>query len=479
MVSISGNLYAYDLEKRVTELDLSNGMRWLLVHRSGAPVFSGVVMVRAGSSEETRGKTGIAHMFEHIAFKGSSLLGTHNFERERPLLEEWLALGRKLAELPENEKNKSEREQVSKKMEELKSELAPYQFPEEIWEIIGRNGGADLNAVTSKDYTAYFASLPTNRLELWARVFSHMIADPAFRDFYTERDVVREERLMRVDNDPNGKMGEVLLTKAFTDGPYQWSSIGLAEDIPTLTDQDAQAFHKKYYVASNMVGVLVGDFDLEKTKKILDRSFGSLPRGERSPNPPPSGRKSALRERFSFDAEPAWLTAFHKPTLPAREEYVFDVISTLLCSGPSSRLQRALVLKRRAARDVECSGGVPGVRLPNLFVIWAEPIGEKNIKHVERLVDKEILRLQSESVSAQELSRVAHIVRSTFVMGIEEHLSLALELARFETMFGDWRLLARYPREIEKVTAEDIQRVARNFFTKENSVIVERVRGTP
>ena len=468
-------LFSASLREQVVEYELSNGMRWFFVVRPQTPVFSGIVMVRVGSIEEEQGKTGLAHMFEHMALKGSRQIGTHDFSKEKPFLNKINSLGRELTRIQDDPGQKARQQEIKQQVADLTASARQYRLPNEIWEVMTQHGAAHLNAFTSKDVTAYHASMPSNGLDLWAFIFSQMVSDPVFRDFYVERDVVLEELRLSNENSPYGIMLEKLVNTAFSSGPYHWSTIGFKSDVRSLTDEDAKNFHQKNYLGKNMVGVLVGDIDLPKAKETIAHYFGSLPSGSVNSNPPESIPNHG-RARVEFDAQPFLTLGFHKPTLPHEDEYVFDAIAVLLCEGRSSRLHKRFVVQEKIARSVNCYGDFPGVRLPNLFVFWIEPLESVSFELIESSLSKELVKLKEELVSKEELLRVITMSRAHFVYALETNLSLARALASFETLFGDWTLLADYPEKLKKVTAEDIRRVSRHYFVNENQVVVERVQ---
>lgn len=475
-----GLAWGYDLAGKVRQFTLQNGMRWLVVRRTQAPVFSGVIMVRVGGADEKLGKTGLAHMFEHMAFKGSKRLGTSDYSQELILLEEIEQVGEALTkERRKARPNKPLIKRLTLRLAELTKAADRYQVKSEIWEVMARNGAKGLNAVTSKDFTAYYASMPTNRMELWARVFAEMIFDPVFREFYTERKVVAEERRTSKENDPDGVLADKISSSAFKNGPYHWSTIGYEQDILGLTISDARNFHHRHYVPANMVGVLVGDVSLTRAKRIIRRVFGGYPKGPVPPGPSSSGQpRRGVRERFSFKAEPALALAYHKPTLPDPTEYVFDVITYLLCQGRTSRLQKRLVYEKRMAKDIYCSDGYPGSRLENLLLIWVEPLRPYTPGLVFKEVTAEIDRLRREAVSEKELAKVRRHVTASMIMALDDNMSLARALARFETIFGNWELLATYPEEIAKVDAQEVMAVANRYLKPANQVVVERMRSS-
>ena len=469
---------AYDLKGHVEEFTLGNGMRWLVVRRSEAPVFTGVVMVRVGGADEERGKTGVAHMFEHMAFKGSSRLGTKEWEKEKPILDEIERLGAKLTSLEKSKgDNKGEIAKLKEEMAALRQEAARFQVRNEVWEILMRNGAADLNAYTSKDITTYHASLPVSQLELWARVTAEMVFEPAFREFYPERAVVSEERRTAVENNPAGALVEKLLASAYSSGPYSWSTIGFEEDIEGLTIEDAREFHAKHYVPSNMIGVIVGDVSPSRVRRIVKRAFGSYPSVKAPAGPKmENGTRGNSYVKMRFNAEPSLAIAYHKPTLPDKREYVFDVISALLCDGRSSWLEKELIYEGKLAKSVYCSVGFPGSRFDNLFLIWVEPIKGRSLKRVIGVVEREMAKLKAGDVGEGDLKRVRKQVTSSIMFALDGNAKLAEALARFETIFGDWRLLADYPKNVEDVSAEDVMKVAQEYLNPDNRVIVERTR---
>lgn len=475
---VAGNAFGFDLAKNVHEIRLRNGMRWLLVERHQAPVFSGVVMVRVGGADEYPDKTGLAHVFEHMAFKGSSEIGTKDFKREKEILKKIEKTGDRLTVLQTSEKpDEEEIKRLKEELAKLSKEAASYQIKNEVWELMARNGAADLNAYTSKDVTAYHASMPVNKLPLWMSVVSQMISDPVYREFYTERNVILEERRAGVENNPNGKMSEILLKTAFRESPYRWLVIGSEKDVAGFTIADARAFHNRYYTADNMVGVLVGDFKTAGARTLLEKYFGSIPASKEKKKDRSHEDKGGGEKKFKFNAGTAVAIAYHKPTLPDPDEFVFDVMEVLLCDGPTSRLEKRLVYDEKVARVIYCSDSYPGSRLNNLFLFWSEPNRSYSPEKLAAKIEEELGRLKTEPVSEEELMRVRKKVMASVLYALEKNMGLAMALADFETIFNDWRLLIDYPKKIEKVTAQDIMRVATKYFTDEGKTKIVRERG--
>jgi len=479
-IVLGNRAYAYDLKGKVHELKLKNGMRWLLVERHQAPVFSGIVMVRVGGADEEQGKTGLAHMFEHMAFKGSSKLGTSDFSKEKPILDQIELTGEEITKQKlQADADKKKLTDLETKMQTLSKKAAQYQIKNEIWEIMSKNGGSEMNAFTSKDMTAYHSSMPINKLGLWMDITSQMVEDPVFREFYTEQKVVLEERRDSIENDPIGKIFEKLLKTAFSEGPYKWHVLGELNDIESFTISDARDFHNRYYIGSNMVGVLVGDFKTNDVEKLIKKYFEGFPKGDLSKNKSFFKSDGGGKVTIEFDAEPAVVLAYHKSTLPNSDEFVFDVMQVLLCDGPTSRLQKQLVYDERIATSVYCTDSYPGSRYDNLFLIFAEPAGSHTTDELSNKIKEAMDRLKKEIVPKDELDRVKNKVAASMVYALEENNELAMQLATFETVFDDWKLLVNYPKSIERVSPQDIKRVAKKYFNDEllTEVVREKRKG--
>lgn len=468
---------AFELEDEVVEYKLSNGMRWLFVKRDQAPVFSGIVTIRAGSDDEPEGKTGIAHMFEHMAFKGSKLLGTRDWENEKKILDKIALVGKTLTEAIKLELRDEPRiAELKNELKTLEQERLKYAYPGEVSELLQRNGAEGLNAYTALDETAFMASMPINRLELWAAVFSEMIGDTVYRSFYTERDVVIEERRMRIDDDPNGQLSKAILEYSFQNGPYRRHPIGKQEEIESFVIEDAEKFKQKHYTPDRMVGAIVGDIDIDKTKRIVKKYFGRFPKGIPTEQPQPQSNTGGGVHTIELDAQPSIVMTWHKPTLPNPVEYSFDVASSILCSGPTSRLYKELVIDKKLALNVWCGGGYPGALLPNVFLVWIEVMNGSSAKEILDVVEKQLDDLKSTEVRPEELERVRTKISAGLLFSLENNARLAGLLAEYEAKFNDWKLLPDYPENISKVTAADIRNLAKKYFTNENRTVIVRQR---
>ncbi|MGC8833472.1 MAG: M16 family metallopeptidase [Armatimonadota bacterium] len=462
------------LQERVTEHTLKNGMKFLLVERHQAPVFSAVIAFKAGGVDEAAGESGLAHLLEHMAFKGTQVIGTKNYRREKRLLEKMDSIAVELARL-EAAGRPEDAERISKlraQLQKAQQEAAAYVVPNELDRIYSVNGAEDLNAWTSKDMTAYVVSLPSNKFELWALIESQRMATPVLREFYAERDVVCEERLQSVENSPFGKLYEVLIATAFAAHPYRTPTGGWMSDLRTLTRPQAERFRRTYYVPGNAVAALVGDFRTEDAVPILEKYFGAIPPG---PPPPPvvtkedeqSGEK---RVKVEFAAQPHLIIAYHKPTLPSDDDFVFDVLNAVLTEGRTSRLYSALV-KKNIALSVSSWTSEPGARYPNLFLISAVPMHPHSVEDLERAIYAELERLKNELISNDELEKAKSLLTAEFLRGLQTNMDLAEKLAYYQTVAGDWRYILRWEERIRGITAQDIQRVARRYLVERNRVV--------
>jgi len=481
--AVAAVILAQNLEDRVVEHRLNNGMTFLLMERHQAPVFTGMIVFKVGSVDEESGKTGLAHLLEHMFFKGTKVLGTRNYRAEERILEKIDDVGTQLSK--ELSKGKSaDKERVATlrdQIKKLQAEAARYQDSGEIAALYARHGGTQLNATTSDDVTKYFVSLPSNRLELWAMVESDKMANLVFREFYSERDVVMEERRLRVESNPAGTLDETFFATAFIAHPYRRPTLGWMSDLASLTVRDAQRFYDTYCVPSNAVAAIVGDIDVKQTVRIVERYFGRLPARDEparvvTAEPAQSGER---RVTLELDAEPQLLIGYHKPTLPHPNDYVFDVIDSILSRGRTSRLYAKLVKELKFVTSVSTWQGAPGGLYDNLFVFEASPRHPHTAAEVEAVMFAEIDKLKAEPVSERELQKVRNQIQADFIRALDSNFGLASQLSYFQVVAGDWKYVVRSIAEIDKVTAQDVQRVASQYFVKENRTVAAILRKAP
>jgi predicted Zn-dependent peptidase len=465
---------AQSLDGRVREVTLDNGMRFLLVRRGTAPVFTGILRFRVGSADDPGGRTGLAHMFEHMAFKGTSTIGVRDGAREKPILDALDDTARALlAELDRGAQADPARlDALRAKMKSLQEDERALVVKDEFSEILTSNGGVGLNAGTGTDLTTYYVSLPANRLELWCLLESARLRDPVLREFYTERDVVMEERRYRIDTSPQGKLYEALLLAAYSAHPYRVQGTGWMSDLTRLTRPDAEAFRRAYYVPGNAVAALVGDVDPAGAETLLRRYFGPIPAG---PLPPPPAtvepdQEGERRVRVEYDAEPQILIGFHKPAIDSPDDPIYEVLDAVLSTGRTSRLFRHLVTEEQVAAAAY-TFEAPGHRFPSLFVVGAVPRAPHGVAEVETAILAELDRLVREPVTEDELHKIRNQVESQSVYELRSSHGLASELSLYEILTGDWRNLERRDAALKAVTAAQIQEIARRTFTARNRTV--------
>ncbi len=478
------------LNDRVIEHRLKNGLKLLMVERHHAPVVSINVTFGVGGLNELTGQTGVAHLYEHMAFKGTARLGTKDYEKERPLLREldllnadvealrWqmaASRNRGEAEAPETAKKLADAETRFVKLQE---QAGAYVVENEIPLLYQRQGGVGMNASTGKDVTRYVVSLPANRLPLWAAIEADRMANPVMREFYKERAVVMEERRLRTDDSPAGLMYEAFEAAAFQAHPYHFPTIGWGSDIQGLTPAVTEQFFKAHYGPNNAVIAIVGDIKPQEVIRLVEETFGKIPA---APPPPPvitvePTQRGERRVEVEFDAEPVLLIGYHKPAIGHPDDYVFDVIESILTDGVTSRLHERLVRDKKVAVGVDADTSFPGAIGPNLFTISAAPRAPHTTAEVEAEIYRELERLQTEPVSKSELDKVINNLDANLVRSLRSSSGLAGSLAYYQTVAGDWRYLVKGRDRIAAVTAEDVQRVAKQYFTKANRTVATLVK---
>jgi predicted Zn-dependent peptidase len=470
---------AQPLEEKVREHTFANGLKLLVVERHESPTLAAYITIGVGSVHETSQQRGVAHLLEHMLFKGTKTLGTTDYAREKPLLEEIEKIGSVLDALkirPEADPQKVA--ELRERLAKLQQEHKQFVVKDEFSRIYGENGGVGYNAFTSKDLTTYLISLPANKLELWAAIEADRMQNAVLREFYTEREVVREERRRSYESSPDGMLYENLIAAAFTVHPYRHPVIGWDSDISNLSLAETRDFLHRYYAPANTVIALVGDIDTATAVQMVERYFGPIPPG--TPVPPVTAveptQHGEKRLHIQFDAEPQVAVAFHKPTLPTRDDYVFDLIDQILSQGRTSRLYRTLVVEKELATAVG-TYGAPGSRYSNLFVISAVPRHPHTSNEVEAAIYAELERLAKEPVSAEELDQARNRLRVDRLRMLQGNNGLARMLTYYQTVAGDWRYLVTYDREVATITAEEVMATARTWFTPANRVVATLGKG--
>lgn len=463
-----------DLASQVHEFTLENGLTFILFERHDAPVFSFRTYVDAGGVDEVPGVTGIAHMFEHMAFKGTQTIGTTDYAAEQKALqavdEAWMALAREQAKGFQADENKVA--QLETAFKEAQTKAQEYVVSNEFSKVLEENGAQGLNAATGTDMTFYLYNLPSNRLELWARLEGDRLTQPVLREFYTERDVVIEERRFQ-ESSPSGRLFDALMTTGFIAHPYGTGIIGYASDLEQLTRQDAWDFFETYYVASNMTIAVVGDVYPADLEKLARKYFSKVPAGD-DPLPvrtvEPKHEAEIRFERVE-DAQPMVGLGYHIPGMSHPKWYAYELLGDILGSGRSSRLYTTLVKEEKIASQAGGGSGFPGRKYPSMLILFALVSTDSTPHEVEAAMKREAMRLLEEGPTEEELEKVKSMNKASLLRQMRSNSGLAGMLAQYQGMFGDWRELFEVVQRIDAVTLDDVREAAAETLRPGNAVV--------
>ena len=470
-------VWARNFSEYVKSFSLSNGMRFLVYERPGIPTFAGLIMAQVGSVDERNGETGLAHFFEHLAFKGTPVMGTRDFEKEKAILDKMDVIGDQLSAeyLKGKDADQGKITAFNEQLKEMQKETLQYVVKDELDKIYSENGGDFLNASTSNDSTQYFVMLPSNRLELWFLIESERFKYPVLREFYSERNVIAEERRMFEDNNPTGAVMEEFYNLAFTIHPYRHSVVGYMEDIQSYTTSKALNFYRTFYIPNNLVATIVGEVKFEEVKRLAEVYFGDIPRGPEPPRPlfiEPK-QKGERRTKVLFDAQPRLFIGYHMPGYRERGNLVLEVISMILSQGETSRFQTDLVNQKMLALTAYAYENSLGVRYPSLFQVYALPRHPHTTAELETAIYQHLERLKTEPVKAQELTKVINQAEASLnrSIGFAENVFLAMRIARNVLLYDDLDNEAKRVEAMKTVTPQEIMDTAQQIFTEENRTV--------
>ena len=473
------------------ERTLPNGMRLLLVERHDDPSIAGGWVAHVGSANERPGITGIAHLFEHMMFKGTPTIGTTNYQRDLEIItaqenireqmraEEALTraayLRGEITDILKPESKTPRYLELEKTFTNLVVEQRAIIVKNEFDRIYRTAGGSGMNAFTMQDMTAYFISVPANKLELWMWMESERLLHPVFREFYAERDVVFEERRMRTESTPTGKFEESLNAMFWESHPYHWPVVGWPSDIPAISKAQADDFYGTYYAPQNITLILVGDFKSDDALALATQYFGRIPSGPRAaPDIVTLEVPAVAEKRMNAEAEtnPQVEILWKTVGFGHKDGYALQILSQILATR-TGRLYKGLVLTNKVATDVEA--GPVALKLGGMFYGYGEVAEGHTPAEVEQGIYQEIEKLQQDEVPALELQKV----KNNFAAG--EYRKLASNMAILQQLIrtdgnGHWQEMNEAGAKIQAVTAADVQRVAKNYFTKENRTVCTYTR---
>jgi zinc protease len=400
--------------QKIEEVQLENGLKVLLMEEHKAPVVTFQVWYKVGSRNEITGKTGLSHLLEHMMFKGTTQHGKGEFSR-----------------------------------------------------IVAKNGGTE-NAFTGNDYTAYFENFASDRIglsvELESDRMQNLLIDP--KEFQLEREVVKEERRSRTDDDPYSFLIENLYAIAFLVHTYHSPVIGWMSDLDHLVRDDAHHYYKQYYIPNNATVVVVGDFDTKKLLPEIKNAFGKIPKGPDAPQwvPPEPRQIGERRTTVKREAQlPFVFSGYHTPNYKSPDAYALTVLSTVLSSGKSARLYRSLIYDQQIALD---AGGHYNALTtdPELFYVYATARPGKSPEEIEKALKTEITRLQTEPATEQELQKAKNQIEAEFLMGADSNFFLAMQIGTAETVGAGHQYVTRFVENIRKVTSAEVMQAAKKYL---------------
>jgi predicted Zn-dependent peptidase len=475
------------LQLDVKEFTLKNGMLFLVVERPATPQVAVRLAIRAGSALEERGKTGIAHMLEHMMFKGTRNFGSSDYQKDATFQARIDASydGVKAEQAKRSPEPKVIQEKLAE-MEQLRLDAQKLYIPQVFSSQLGKNGAVGVNAFTSQDQTQYTASVPSDMIEQWFSIISEQLFEPSWREFYVEKEVVQREWAFRYVNNPEGAAWLDLNATAYTAHPYRNPVIGWKSDMERYSTRDAMEFHSKYYNPANAVCVLAGDVTLAEVRRLAEMYFKRYPTGERAPEtvtaePPQQGPRKSVR--FLEGARtPVVRVGFHGARINTPDFFALDALTMVLSQGRSARMTQNIVEQGLA---VEAWAGNPDNRYGGMLVLGGSPNEPDQLKRpggaeeekraaylaacesLEKVLLAELEKLKTELVAPQELERLKKLNRRDFIDRLRSNESVAGTLATLEVQAG-WRYLNDYLRNMDAVTPEDIRRVARQVGRPEN-----------
>ncbi len=483
ILMVVSTAWAFDfseIEDKISEYDLDNGLTIIVLPRHDAPVVSFVTIVNTGCADDPKGATGIAHMFEHMAFKGTEEIGSKDLKKE----EKWMAVEDSIFQLILEERSRGDLADSTKlaelgeKMSVATDSAFSYSETNEFGKIVDRNGGVGLNAGTTFDRTAYYISYPSNKLELWMAMESDRFYKPVLRELFKEKQVVAEERRYRVESMPIGRLTNEYLELAYKSHPYGEPLIGEMSEIQNYSRPVMMEQFKKYYIPRNMAIGIVGDVDPEEVYRLAKKYFGRL---EDKPKPmelmideqPPFGvRTSTIVEK----SQPMCIFGYQIPTVNHPDWKALQALASYLGSGRTSVLYKNLVKEKKSAVEVEAFTGYPGSKYPSLFSLFCMPSNESTDSANEAEILAEIEKVRTEPIPEKDLEKIKARAKASLINGLASNAGLASQLATYQLVYGDWRMLFKELDKFNALTTEDIQRVAEKYLDPEKrfAVFIEK-----
>jgi len=480
-----------DSQVPVMEFELDNGLKMLLVPRPEMTTVSAGWVAHVGSANERPGITGLSHLFEHMMFKGTPTIGTTNIKRDLEIIAEQEDIQEQIRQIYREQRRQyrlglnedpfdpegrtPEQIELEQQFDVLVEEQRDLMIKDEFDKIYTTAGGSGMNAGTTEDLTLYFITVPANKLELWFWMESDRLMDPVFREFYSERDVVHEERRMRTESTPTGKFGEQFEAMFWESHPYSWPVVGWPSDLKVISKQQADDYYATYYAPNNLTVAMVGNFDPEEVKQLANQYFGRIPRGKIAPPDVVTLEMEQLAEKrmkAECDCQPQVEVRYHTVPFMHVDSYALDVLAALM-NGRTGRLYKSMVLGSEIASSA--NAGQDSKKYAGAFSFGAETKGDATPEQLEAAWYGELQRLLEEPISVDELQKVKNNAAADSYRRLESPFFLALQLMFYDGL-GDWRFLNEGTDRMLAVTADDVKRVGRKYFTTENRSVATYYR---
>lgn len=466
-----GSLTLGFLQRIVTKFTLSNGLTVVVVERDRFPLTTFITVAKVGAVDDPEHKSGLAHMQEHMAFKGTSCIGTKNWAAESLALHAMDDLSLKLEESRANPN--ADTAQLERELLVAQQKAASFIIPDALSDLIEAHGGSHFSARTTKDTTLYYVTMPSQMAELWFRIESSRFSDPVFREFYVERDVVAEERRLRVDSNPQAKLMEQLLATAFSAHPYRNPAIGSMEEITHFSRVDAERFFRQHYSPRNLTLVIVGSVKPKTAKRLAETYFGSIPNRATAASQLPSEPSQDRERHFVLQSSTRALVAlaYHVDLPSSTELPAYRAMCNLLAGGAGSVLYQRLVKEKKLAISVDHDPFYPGVRFPSLLLIRIVPAAGARPEDILREVDLAVHDFTAVPPSLFDLDVSKRQLLNEVCDKFDTNLGLAIELGTWEATSGDWTGMLRYAQGIDAIQTATVQDMAKRILRQTNRTI--------
>jgi predicted Zn-dependent peptidase len=481
-LALAAQAQSGDFQLKLEQRKLSNGLTVLVAERD-LPVVALAMVMPAGNMDSPPGMTGLPHMLEHMMFKGTQVIGTKSYAQEKPILDQMDSLEAEInAENAKPSPSAQRLAGLAKSMKELQAKHRQVVVKDELDQIYSRHGGRSLNAFTSQDVTAYHVLLPANQMPVYAALEQDRLAHPVFREFYSERDVVMQER-REEESKPGNALWEALGGAAFLVHPYHNPTIGWMKDIKKLLRGDIEAFYKRAYRPDRGVLAVVGGVKADEVFKLLESTVGQVPNPDSAPLDthypvePPQTKERRLE--IQFQADPMADIGWHQPGFPDKDALALAVLADILTEGNSSRLVRRLVLKDKLAVSVDGGDAGLGNRAPALFVIQFTPAPGVSMDAVMAAMDDELAKVRKDGVTPEELARASRRVKASFLWAKDSPVGMALDLAEMQAVYGDWKVMDDFVNGVSKVDSAAVQAAAKRYLVDTNRTVAFLKKAEP